>query len=71
MNAPFTGFPKLGRGDLIVCGTCRAHGNERTFKTPSGFKSHLENYHGAKNSDNVKVTVYDTKKDEDEQSPDA
>lgn len=64
-------FPVIGRGDIIACVTCRAHGNERSFKTPSGFKSHLENYHGAKSTDNVKVTVFDTKKDEDEPTPDA
>lgn len=37
------------------CGECFKRGQQRIFATMSGYKSHLENYHGAKGTDLVQM----------------
>ncbi len=46
---------------LYRCRNCLAEGKERTFRTKSGYLTHMIEYHGAKADD--LVTVVTTKKE--------
>ena len=37
----------LTPGTVLMCNNCKERGKERTFRTYSGYRSHLEGYHRA------------------------